>query len=431
MPHMVIHDPLYGRFVAPPYLENLILTPEVRRLSQIRLVNTPSPSLASLGDIRRFSHTLGVLQLARHSRSTVYSDDEWRAFEASVLLHDVGTPPFAHLVEYHLREQSPAGWDHEAMIRDVLYGFHAPENRASQIFAGQPIRFARELKFSGISRALVESIITGKHPLSVLLFGSLDLDNLDNVARMAWALGLPSRRDTITELASYLSVNREHQLQLPESLGRHAVDEWARLRRYVYKILTFDPVAISAQAVLSEAIGLLISEGEMTTSDWFMTDEDLIAKLLQCPRTKDAVGRDYFGVLPKLAFLVQIKGTLRGLNLANRAAAKSLIERALSEAMPGERPLGYALIDRGTFSKRLRLSDPRSGIAWEHGTASESVILYGFLRSAGIQKTREYKCALDCLLSSLPVNESDIQEYKLGASREVDDAQRTFDFAPS
>src|SRR2546427_4285772 len=158
---MRIHDPLYGYFEIPPSLESLVVTPEVRRLSQIRLLNCITPSLAALGEIRRYSHTLGVLYLSAQNSSPTYSEHEHRALSASVLLHDIGTPPFGHLFEYHLRELK--GWTHEGIIKAILWGHHVPENRVHQIFAGRMLQFRNALKHSEISLALVEEIITGKH----------------------------------------------------------------------------------------------------------------------------------------------------------------------------------------------------------------------------------------------------------------------------
>src|SRR5260370_40051178 len=92
-----IRDPLYGTVEFPPAIAALIYTPEVRRLSQIRLSNTLSPTLATFGELRRFSHTLGVLCLCKQSPLVGYSEEERQALAAAVLLHDIGTPAFGHL----------------------------------------------------------------------------------------------------------------------------------------------------------------------------------------------------------------------------------------------------------------------------------------------------------------------------------------------
>src|SRR5438046_4367179 len=111
---MNVRDPIYGSFDIKERWQPLLSSPEVRRLSQIRLLNTSTPSLATLGELRRYSHTLGVLHLCNSSHLSGYTEAERDALFVSVLLHDIGTPPFGHLMEYHLKERT--GWSHEGII---------------------------------------------------------------------------------------------------------------------------------------------------------------------------------------------------------------------------------------------------------------------------------------------------------------------------
>src|SRR5579862_5617121 len=154
---MIVHDIVYGKFSVPQYATSLILTPEVRRLSQIRLLNSLSPSVSALSEVRRYSHTLGVIYLAQQIATLEFSDEERRALVAAVLAHDIGTPPFGHVMEYHLSERM--NWSHERVIRDILLGTHAPENRAHQIFGGRVIEFSTQLRRAGISLELVLGIV--------------------------------------------------------------------------------------------------------------------------------------------------------------------------------------------------------------------------------------------------------------------------------
>jgi HD superfamily phosphohydrolase len=426
---MIIYDPLYGRFQIPPYLSQLILTPEVRRLSQIRLLNTLSPSLAVLGELRRYSHTLGVLYLCERNKAHGYSEDERKALAASVLLHDIGTPPFGHLLEYYLRETK--GWSHEGIIKPILWGHHAPENRAHQIFGGRTIEYRSVLKSSGIPLEIVEAIVTGQHPLSVLLFGTIDLDNLDNVARMAWALGMSSGPDLAVQLASALSVRRHVGLCLPCAEERQAVRQWAALRRSVYEVIVFDPSTVAAQAVLSEAIHCAFESGALCEDDWSLSDEELLDLLRANPDTKDAIIREYLGRLPLMAFSIQVDGTLEGLNLPDRSSAKAVVEEALHYAFPNERVLGYAFVDRGTFEKKLTFYDLNNQETWEEGQTSNSVILYGFVRSAKSLPPARCRRGTEHLIERLGIPINRLKHCQVGPFTEAADGQCSLDFPSS
>jgi HD superfamily phosphohydrolase len=424
---MRIYDPLYGPFTVPPYLAQLLMTPEVRRLSQIRLLNALSPSLAALGEVRRYSHTLGVLYLSHRVHTLGYTQDERKALVASVLLHDIGTPPFAHLFEYHLRDRT--GWTHEGIIKSVLWGFHAPENRAHQFFAGQTIEFRHALERVGIVVELVEQIVTEAHPLSKLLFGSIDLDNLDNVARMAWALGLDRAATWAIDIATLMSVGRDGGLRLRRDIGAEPIARWAALRGAIYDILVFDPPTVAAQAILSEAIGIGIRDGMLSDDDWSLTDEELLDTLRHHQGTKDLIAREYLGRLPAMVFCVQIEGTLTSLGLSDRNTSKQKIEEVLRRLLPQERVLGYVFVDRGTFSKRLVFVDPNSMEEWSSGNTSTTVLFYGFVRSLRVPRNTQCRRAVDDLIEAIGVPRDAVVRAIVAPSQSDEYAQPSFDIA--
>lgn len=425
---MVVRDGIYGAFTVPAYLANLVLTPEVYRLSQIRLVNTPSPTLPALGDVRRFSHTLGVLYLCQLSRAPEFSEDEWRAFEASVLLHDVGSAPFGHLLEYHLAEHNPGGWSHESMISAVLANNHAPENRAHQIYAKRTVRLRREIRESGIRFEIVEAIVSGNHPLSKLLFGSVDLDNLDNVARMAWAVGISGGGETVTKLATCIRLTRKGQLALGEEIGRSPIRDWLQIRRAVYQILLFDLTAIALQAVLSESIGLLVRDELLDAADWTLTDEQLLDRLLTEPRTKEAMIKEYFGTPPTPVFCFRAEGALDTFGLKTREAAKSLVEEVLNTQLSTNLGLGYVIADRGTLEKRVEFVDPVFNRSWVEGTSTQAIVFYGFVRSGRTVPTDICVRAAKELIARIGCDPLQITHIRFGSEVDLNDDQRTFDF---
>lgn len=422
---MNIADPIYGRFTLSDPIRSLCLTPEVRRLSQIRLLNTLTPSLATLGEIRRFSHTLGVLHLA--SANTYLNEGGHRdAFAAAVLLHDIGTPPFGHLLEYHFKERW--AWSHESIITQILDGTNVRENRAHQIFANQTTEFRVLLEKSNIDISLVKNIVSGKHPLSKLLFGTLDFDNLDNVARMNLALGQLHNTEDLLTLARNLSVSEAGELILSEAHRPHVL-EWLRLRNAAYEIIVFDPPTVAAQAVLSGALEIALEAGILQKDDWNLTDEGLIDLLLKCKQTKQSVSRQYLGHLPEQLFVMQISGNLHSLGLESRAELVEILRDELKSCL-GVPSLAYTFIDNGTFTKEVSIRCPESGEFWSAGRRSQSVILYAFVKASQSVSHRKSLRAVQAIIERLQVDSSSILRCLVGAKPEELDAQQKLNIAP-
>src|SRR5205807_10170870 len=136
------------------------------------------------------------------------------------------------------------------------------------------------------------------------------------------------------------------------------------------------------QAVLFTAVGALIEAEGLGSDDWSLTDEELIERLRTHPATKDFLVHDFFDHLPLPLFCLQVTGKLDDFGLPSRLQAKAAIEDAVAASLPGERVLGYVVVDRGTFQKTVAFRDPVTDRIWSDGTASESVLFYGFLRGA-------------------------------------------------
>jgi HD superfamily phosphohydrolase len=419
---MIVYDPIYGPFELPGNLTELIQTPEVRRLSQIRLLNTLTPSLATLGEIRRFSHTLGVLRFVLRNHLLKAQPQMLSALGAAVLLHDIGTPPFAHLLEYHLRERT--GWTHENVIKSILYAHHVPEGKANQFFARRVVKFRKELRKTNIDADTVEAIVGGEHDLSPLLFGTLDFDNLDNVARMSWALGHAEFRSFTLSIAEQLSVE-QGQVGLPQDL-QSAVGEWMAARRACYNVIVFDPPTVAAQAVLSTAIEALFQSGDLTEFDWVLTDEQLLEKLLDSSRTKELISTQYLGKLPQHVFSVQVSNV----GAKNRRELNELIQDCLFKIF-GNSGLGYVFLDRGTFGKQLSFVDPTNSRSWTLGCRSNSAILYGFVHRSTRIRPRDCNQALETLLKTLSIPADRVIRAEIGVGQKILDAQKSLNLAAS
>jgi HD superfamily phosphohydrolase len=376
---MVIHDPLYGTFELPDYLAELLYSPEFARLKRVSLLNSHSPSLASLGEVRRYSHTLGVIRLALLNSLLPLSKQEIRAFLASLIVHDAGTPAFAHLFEYVLSEEY--GWNHEAAAEAVLLARHHPDGHLHQFFRGGTVKYRSLCQRNGIDFNLVMEFVSQKRHHSKLIFGSLDLDNLDNVARMAWHLQIPFDIKAIEELARNLSISPSGELALPRSQEAH-LTVWQQIRSAAYNVLVFDGPTVAGQAVLARVIHHAITAGAISDLDWSYDDDELLRALEQSSTwARRALNNDYFRSQPKLCLIYKVErgyGTARYAGFSRSALVRRIEEFITTRAGPKARVYGHILFDRGTFSKELDFIDPDSGVAWSSGTRSASIVVYGF-----------------------------------------------------
>ncbi len=103
--HDIIHGQIdFGYGAEGSLVHDLLGCPEVERLRHIRLLNFDVPVLQELATSRRLGHAIGTCYLtaAFCSRSFI-PPDQRKMMIASALLHDIGVPPYGHLVEAALQ----------------------------------------------------------------------------------------------------------------------------------------------------------------------------------------------------------------------------------------------------------------------------------------------------------------------------------------
>jgi HD superfamily phosphohydrolase len=371
-----VYDCIFGSFNLPTYLDALLTAPEFRRLSEIRLININSPSLSSLSETKRYSHTLGVLRLALANPMLGYSESERKALLAAIVVHDAATPAFAHLFEYFLSERFD--WDHEMAIPDLLSDSGNLDRVSTQIYYSQTPKFKELCRSSKIDFDVVMEIVGRRHPLSRLVFGSIDFDNLDNVARMNWMLGEEVRVDRLMKIAENLGARANVGLLLPQELADE-VRYWLSLRKRAYEVLVFDGPTVAAQAVLSKAIRRSLENGTINLEDWTYTDAKLVDVLRDSSiENKRMLDYDFIGELPKLCLLHRFEDPTHKIFKLERDRIFDLLEDFLDLQNLGGRVYGYAFRDKSAFGKRISAMDPTTGEEWAVGESSNSLVVYGF-----------------------------------------------------
>lgn len=276
-------DALYGRVVPPQAWWPILLSPEVQRLRDIRMCNINSLCLPGGANISRFEHSIGTAHLAEvcfanwPAECDPPSESEVGDFQAAALLHDAMSGPFGHSFEY---VAGGKGFDHESAFAGFQLGTDGPtyqyrRHALEGLIAGSRSRLRDVLKDDKLGR--VGRLIAGDGRLGPLMSGDIDLDNIDNVFRMAHHMGLRPRPLAAEELAASLRVDASGAL-VGDARTIALVDEWQSTRRRVYEYLLLNPEEFSAKCMLTEAVETAM-EHAPTLLTWRDTDADLLRKL--------------------------------------------------------------------------------------------------------------------------------------------------------
>jgi hypothetical protein len=276
-----IYDPLYGPIYLPDYVWDVIPCAELQRLREVRLCNINSLCLIGGSNISRYEHAIGTCHLAQECLDSWPALDpislkEKRHLMLAALLHDVASAAFGHSVEYI---ESKEGFNHEKAFEYVVGKKSSGGSYQYQSATFDPIFFGLREILSHISEEDVDAIseiISGKGKFGPLINGSIDLDNIDNVFRLAYHIGIVKSREVPLKLAASIWINEGTLIVRSEAVP--LVEEWFKLRRKLYNLLLLNPEEFSAKCMLHEAIEIAKCK-DANAFKWWDVDYDLIKKL--------------------------------------------------------------------------------------------------------------------------------------------------------
>lgn len=287
---MYIWDALYGKVVFSPLVYKCMLSPEVQRLREVRLCNINSLCITGSSNINRFEHSVGTAYLAAVNAEAIVQrhlgleEKEKEIFIIAALLHDVANGPFGHSYEYIMEKK---GFIPEQGLGDVFTdvvsvgtGAHKNSSPFETIFFGKLRALTSILNRD--QKEEISKIIAGNHSLSKLISNSIDLDNIDNVFRMAYHMGLSFRKEAPRKLAESMFIENGSVVFLEDA--KTYLEEWYSVRQKVYKFLLLNPQEFAGKYMLTEAMDILfecISQGKTDEQDikWNYTDYQLMEEL--------------------------------------------------------------------------------------------------------------------------------------------------------
>jgi len=274
MTNLIHWDRLYGVTTITKNDLKIYQTPQFARLNRISLSAVP-PWVQTTGVCAsRAEHSRGVRFLAK----LLCEKKEFKPFRKNLLLaatlHDIGSPPFSHLSEPF--QMAITGQTHEQFSRDMIIN----------------TKVNKVIKKQGGNLETIISYIEGtKPPISDLINGTIDLDNLDNTLRFGQSMGLIDASkyyDPTIIVKSYLYQDKKLVLD-----GRYmpAIKSWENCRDQVYQYV-YSHENLSPAAMITRALYFAYQEGELKKSFFHKTDDTAVSYLLGCnPKTYKLIKR--------------------------------------------------------------------------------------------------------------------------------------------
>ena len=287
----VIYDVLYGFIPITPWEEEIINCPFFQRLrwiKQLGFANYVFPG----AEHNRFAHAIGVMhsmdQMLQSLNLAVSDDDLFnkktksrdamihKCLRVSALLHDIGTFPFSHAIEYaYIRHGNDERRDGESLKN--LPNSH--EHLGSFIIKNTSYEggITHILEKYGLDVHLISRIIKGDSPYlyaNQLMHSDLDADRMDYLIRDAHYTGIKygqfDRDFLLSNLRTYTTPKGQIGFGVKES-AIHAVEDFLIARFWWYSQVIKNPQSAKFDIMSSHVAESFLKK------DWLYQFQDILS----------------------------------------------------------------------------------------------------------------------------------------------------------
>jgi HD superfamily phosphohydrolase len=316
----VVRDPVYGYVRVPADFTPLVdhaLVQRLRRVSQTSLTSSVYPAATGT----RFEHALGTMHLAQIAWQAILTNtdakvmaslrkelaaeaqhlqpgtsipqdpDEFAAatgdgLAAAALLHDVGHPPFSHVLEpfFATLVDGWLGLDEQQLWSSIWAGqFHEAAGTLLARIVLQHLSEERRVIAELILRADPEDYPKGASVLHSVVASEIDIDRIDYLMRDAQRAGTEPGAVDYVRLIEALEIRRiDGRFRVaPTARARSAVETLLVQRAQTYKWIIYHHRVVGANEALARAVEIAWRLRDESSNAMLFGDERQVGKLFE------------------------------------------------------------------------------------------------------------------------------------------------------
>jgi HD superfamily phosphohydrolase len=251
--HKVVRDPIHGDIKITGILDDLLKTPEVQRLHNIKQLGFAHLVFPGAHHTR-FEHSLGSSMIASQIADILgLKEMEKKLITCAAQLHDIGHGPFSHTLESILLERF--GVDHVDLTEKLILGNYDILDEKEQQFISAP-KVHEILEKHQVNEKDIVNIIRGKLSkksyLSQLLNSTIDVDQLDYLMRDAYYTGVAYGMIDLQRLLQTIMIHKGNLTMMRK--GVNVVENILMARALMYSSVYFHKTVRIPELMLSKAL---------------------------------------------------------------------------------------------------------------------------------------------------------------------------------